>query len=227
MTDPKALREAAEWHEREATRMREIVDEVAALGVEWAHTGLDYDERGPRYALAAEALREKAARLESDPKALRETPTTPIDIVAIEARAKAAQRYERADGPAGSGDQWWTCPLCDGDGEVEGTLYDAKEHASTIAAYGIGVGLGRAEAFVEHAADDVLALLREVERLRAEIAAAVAAEREACAALCETEATNRITPRLRALGPEMVPGDAARVAMAGELARAIRARGGR
>ena len=175
MSDPKALREAAEWCEREHS---------------YAVCECDMDDCGRRldavrYALAAEALREKAARLESDPKALRETPTTPIDIVAIEARAKAAQRYERADGPAGSGDQWWTCPLCDGDGEVEGTLYDAKEHASTIAAYGIGVGLGRAEAFVEHAADDVLALLREVERLRGTVANEVAyiSQRDADAAL--------------------------------------------
>lgn len=164
-----------------------------------------------------------------DPKPLRETPTTPIDIVAIEARAKAAQRYERADGPAGSGDQWWTCPLCDGDGEVEGTLYDAKEHASTIAAYGIGVGLGRAEAFVEHAADDVLALLREVERLRAEVAAAVAAEREACAALCDKVAAES-EAALNASGPwpkseELVLKEA--MTTARQLAGMIRARGGK
>lgn len=178
-TDPKALREAAEWCEREAA--------YSACECDMDDCGRRLD--AVRYALAAEALREKAARLESDPKPLRETPTAPIDLAAIEARAKAAQRYERADGPAGSGDQWWTCPLCDGDGEVEGTLYDAKEHASTIAAYGIGVGLARAEAFVEHTADDVLALLREVERLRAEIAAAVAAERARIRAAVEAVPT--------------------------------------
>lgn len=54
---------------------------------------------------------------------------------------------------------------------------------------------------------------------------AVAKEREACAAIADAAAAQAETPKLRALGPEMVPFDAARVTMADQLARAIRARG--
>jgi ethanolamine ammonia-lyase small subunit len=62
-----------------------------------------------------------------------------------------------------------TCPLCDGDGEVEGQRYDAKETvAATVVAYGVGEGLRRAEEWVENAPADMRALLAEVERLTSE-----------------------------------------------------------
>lgn len=105
------------------------------------------------------------------------------DLAEIEARAKAAQSYTRSilgemdpeDGlrywePAENGEtcvQSFTCPLCSGEGEVDGQRFDSDDSkASTLVAYGIGEGLKLSEDFVEHAAEDVLALVAEVKRLQ-------------------------------------------------------------
>lgn len=100
------------------------------------------------------------------------------ELAEIESRAKAAQSYTRSvlDGddeywqPAESGEtcvQSFTCPLCSGEGEVDGQRFDSDDSkASTLVAYGIGDGLKLAEDFVDHAAEDVLALVAEVKRLQ-------------------------------------------------------------
>lgn len=49
-------REAAAWFQRESQRMQDVVDGVAATGVDFKFTGLDYDERAARYRRAAAAL---------------------------------------------------------------------------------------------------------------------------------------------------------------------------
>ena len=98
---------------------------------------------------------------------------------AIRARVEAALTYEQSEyvpeeaayvSPATKGEdtvEWMTCPLCDGDGEVEGQRYDAKETvAATVVAYGVGEGLRRAEEWVENAPADMRALLAEVEGMR-------------------------------------------------------------
>ena len=103
---------------------------------------------------------------------------TDIELREIEARAKAALTYERSEYVAEEGmyvspvidgrdtEENMTCPLCNGDGEVEGQRYDAKEEcASTVVAYGIGKGLGLAEDWVEQGPRDALALVSEVRRL--------------------------------------------------------------
>lgn len=68
-----------------------------------------------------------------------------------------------------------TCPLCNGNGDIEGARYDAKtEHAGTVVAYGIGEGLRLSEAWVAGGADAIRDLLadraddkREIAELRA------------------------------------------------------------
>lgn len=106
---------------------------------------------------------------------------TKEQLDAIRARVDAALTYEQSKyvpeegayvSPATKGEdtvEWMTCPLCDGDGEVEGQRYDAKETvAATVVAYGVGEGLRRAEEWVENAPADMRALLAEVERLTSE-----------------------------------------------------------
>lgn len=103
---------------------------------------------------------------------------TSLDLDAIEARAKAALAYERSEyvpseeayvspAPNPDAEEDLTCPLCDGDGYIEGQRYDSKEtYASTVVAYGIGKGLALAEEWVEKAPADILALVSEVRRLQ-------------------------------------------------------------
>jgi hypothetical protein len=112
---------------------------------------------------------------------------------AIRARVEAALTYEQSEyvpeegayvSPATEDKdtvEWMTCPLCDGDGEVEGQRYDAKETvAATVVAYGVGEGLRRAEEWVENAPADMRTLLAEVERLRDAHAMAVQVSGELC-----------------------------------------------
>lgn len=116
---------------------------------------------------------------------------TKEQLDAIRARVDAALTYEQSKyvpeegayvSPATKGEdtvEWMTCPLCDGDGEVEGQRYDAKETvAATVVAYGVGEGLRRAEEWVENAPADMRALLAEVERLTADPLPAAAWVRE-------------------------------------------------
>ena len=120
---------------------------------------------------------------------------------AIRARVDAALTYEQSEylpeegayvSPATKGEdteEVMTCPLCNGEGDVEGQRYDAKEaYASTVVAYGIGKGLGLAEEWVEYGPRDTLALLAEVEALRKviETVRGVAVE-ESCSCLCECD----------------------------------------
>lgn len=103
---------------------------------------------------------------------------TLFELDKIEARAKAALTYEKSEyvpeegmyvSPATEGgdtEEVMTCPLCNGEGDVEGQRYDSKEeYASTIVAYGIGKGLGLAEQWVEQGPKDVLALVQLVREL--------------------------------------------------------------
>ena len=118
---------------------------------------------------------------------------TTDDLDAIEARARAALTYERSvldedEGvwvqPAAENEDsagWFGCPLCDGEGQIEGQRYDDKgEHAATVVAYGIGKGLSLAEEWVENAPADILALVAEVRQLR-----------QALSITCEREPTKR------------------------------------
>jgi hypothetical protein len=83
----------------------------------------------------------------------------------IEDRAKAALTYERTD--SGEDDSF-ECPLCDGDGYIEGQRYDCKETLpATVVAYGIGKGLRLAEEWVENAPSDILALVQTVRHMEA------------------------------------------------------------
>jgi hypothetical protein len=104
---------------------------------------------------------------------------TPAEVDEIEARAKAALTYERSEWDAAEGayvpadgkdlDEEFKCPLCEGEGYVEGQRYDSKEtFAATVVAYGIGKGLGLAEAWVENAPTDILRLVEAVRVLRNE-----------------------------------------------------------
>lgn len=112
---------------------------------------------------------------------------------AIRARVEAALTYERSEyvpeegayvSPAtegGDSAEMMTCPLCKGEGDVEGQRYDSKEtYASTVVAYGIGKGLHLAEEWVENGPKDALALVAEVERLRDAHAMAVQVSGELC-----------------------------------------------
>lgn len=99
------------------------------------------------------------------------------DLEAMENRARSAQEYARSKLDAGSA-VWepdiegsgaatpFTCPLCDGEGEVEGVRFDHKTRAATVVAYGIGEGLGMAEEWVSCGPQDVLDLVAEVRRLK-------------------------------------------------------------
>lgn len=120
-------------------------------------------------------------------------PPSTLDLDAIEARARAAITYERSvldedEGvwvqPAAENEDsegWFVCPLCNGDGELEGQRYDSKETvAATVVAYGIGKGLALAEEWVENAPADILALVAEVRQLR-----------QALSITCEREPTKR------------------------------------
>lgn len=99
---------------------------------------------------------------------------TDAELLAIEERAKAALTYE-LDTDDAPGD--FTCPLCDGEGYVEGTVADVKEVvAASVVAYGIGKGLGLAEEWVEKAPADILALVAEVRQLQQ--ALSITCERE-------------------------------------------------
>lgn len=105
---------------------------------------------------------------------------TPEEVDRIEQRAKAALTYEKSEYDPAEGvytspaespntEEDLTCPLCDGDGYIEGQRYDSKEtYASTVVAYGIGEGLGRAEEWVENGPADVLRLVEAVRVLRNE-----------------------------------------------------------
>jgi hypothetical protein len=129
---------------------------------------------------------------------------------AIRARATAALNYEKSEyepeegayvSPATEGAdtvEVVTCPLCDGDGEVESQRYDCKEVlASTVVAYGIGKGLALAEEWVENGPRDTLALLAEIERLSQErddayrrgVQAAIESVETACERWSERAAT--------------------------------------
>lgn len=67
--------------------------------------------------------------------------------------------YEPSDSPE---KRDWKCPLCNGEGEIEGARYDAKtKHAGTVVAYGLGEGLELSEAWVEGGADSVNDLLAD------------------------------------------------------------------
>lgn len=97
----------------------------------------------------------------------------------ISARARAAMDYHRSVyEPEHSiytsskpniqeESEYFQCPLCEGEGEIEGVRYDHKEMASTLVAYGIGKGLGLAEEWVRFGPTDVMELIYEVRRLRA------------------------------------------------------------
>lgn len=105
---------------------------------------------------------------------------TAEELERIESRAKAALTYERSEYDPAEGaytspaespntEEDLTCPLCDGDGYIEGQRYDSKEtYASTVVAYGIGEGLGRAEEWVENGPADTLRLVEAVRVLRNE-----------------------------------------------------------
>ena len=113
---------------------------------------------------------------------------TDTDLAAIEARAKAALAYERSEYDPAEGayvspatgtetGEEMTCPLCDGEGYVEGQRYDSKETvAASVVAYGIDRGLGLAEEWVEKAPADILALVAEVRQLQQ--ALSITCERE-------------------------------------------------
>jgi hypothetical protein len=95
---------------------------------------------------------------------------TTDELDAIEARAKAADRFELSDVPDDvcDDDHEFACPLCDSDGYVYGTVYDGEgAKASTVIAYGIGKDLTSAEEWVENGPGDTLRLVAEVRRLRA------------------------------------------------------------
>lgn len=98
----------------------------------------------------------------------------------MESRARAAFSFERSmwndhwSGyvPAGDSEvqeESFVCPLCEGDGEIDGIRYDHKHLASTVMAYGIGTGLGLAEAWVKLGPQDVLDLVKEVRFLRRQL----------------------------------------------------------
>ena len=90
----------------------------------------------------------------------------PEHLAKIEARARAAKAYEYQEQEQDSG--YFFCPLC-GSEEMEGRLYDAKNAAATVIAYGIGESLRQAEEWVEYGPDDALALVAEVRRLTAKL----------------------------------------------------------
>ena len=69
-----------------------------------------------------------------------------------------------------------SCPLCAGEGEVEGQRYDAATVLpATLCGYGIGDGLRAAEEWAEGSVEAVLALCAEVDSLRADASLAVEA----------------------------------------------------
>lgn len=99
---------------------------------------------------------------------------TAEELDRMESRAKAALTYERSEYVPAEGayvspvigtetGEEMGCPLCDGEGYIEGQRYDSKEtYASTVVAYGIGEGLQRAEEWVENGPSDVLLLVEAV-----------------------------------------------------------------
>ena len=89
---------------------------------------------------------------------------TPTELSAIEARAKAAIEFELTEEEC----EPRMCPLCDGDGWLHRSIYDAKNGTSTVIAYGIGEDYRRAQEWVVRGPMDVLALVAEVRRLRGE-----------------------------------------------------------
>lgn len=88
----------------------------------------------------------------------------PLDLAAIKARLAAVQPYEVRDS-----EEWFECPLCEGDGEVKGSLRSTGTLDSALFACGHGDGLARAEAWVEFAPADIAALIAEVEALGREV----------------------------------------------------------
>ena len=86
-----------------------------------------------------------------------------LDLDAIEARAEALKQYALVEMDSGT----LTCPMCDGDGEVDSVLFDSQSHPVSIQAFGMGAELEAAEQFVEHAPTDILALCRELRAARA------------------------------------------------------------
>lgn len=60
--------------------------------------------------------------------------------------------YEAGEGPA----EEFECPLCHGEGKVDGNRYDAREVIpATLVGYGIGDGLRIAERWAEHSVQAV------------------------------------------------------------------------
>lgn len=96
----------------------------------------------------------------------------------IKKRAESACTYVRSTFDVNDGhyypsenktetNEYFKCPLCDGEGEVEGQRFDDQgPKASTVVAYGIGEGLRLAEEFVENAPADVLSLLAHIRELQ-------------------------------------------------------------
>jgi hypothetical protein len=96
----------------------------------------------------------------------------------IRSRAQAALAMDLSRSEVKEGDDSWSkaeegsdkeiedefgCPLCDGEGYVEGARYDASFGASTVVAYGIGKGLHKAEEWVAHGPEDALELIAAIE----------------------------------------------------------------
>lgn len=105
---------------------------------------------------------------------------TPADLSAIEARAKSAIEYELTEEEC----EPRMCPLCDGDGWLHRCIYDAKDGASTVIAYGVGEDYRLAKEWVTRGPMDVLALVAEVRRLDARVERIRTGERERCAKIC-------------------------------------------
>lgn len=99
----------------------------------------------------------------------------------MSARARAAMDYHRSvyepvsSSYTPSGPEiiekceCFQCPLCNGEGEIDGVRYDHKDVAGTVVAYGIGQGLGLAEDWVKFGPQDILDLIEEVRSLRSRL----------------------------------------------------------